>query len=595
MAEKYLFIFTIGPVKDFINQSRKTQDLFAGSRILNYLTGEAMALAIKEFKQTDKIIITPSLKTKYKPNRFVAKIEKKPDLDLKNIGDYIEESVKAKFKEIASIPFNKTFIKPEGFDEQLEDYLEIFWLFYPINGDYRTAYRLAFQELAAIKNITRYKEFEETGRKCSVNGIYNVKVYRKNKDGKAINLFQEKDNARILEFDDYKGLKIWHLAEGEGLSAVSLAKRIFNDINQKKPSEPHIFKSTAWISLSHILENSKIKKLPEFIKYKEMCEKGLYLEHSDDQLLYKENIKLFFRKSENAAKLIDEFEDAHDARTFRMNEDKIDANFARYYALIRFDGDHMGDWLNGGNVKDECDLEDFHKAFTKCVKNFTDILDALIKPEHGKIVYAGGEDFMAMINIHSLFTVMKLIRDNYREYISDALCDFKKNENDEMTISIGIAIGHYKHPLSTVLDKAKEMEKKAKENQRNSYAIGVMKHGKNKLDTVWNWKKDNVNSFKSIENINKLVSDTEISLVFLRKIYGFFEDYGFDIKNNKDLIENKIDMYVNQLDSINEADRKGLKKNLKELLGISEIQNFADLLLIIDFLNRKVTGDDSKA
>ncbi|MGE5356835.1 MAG: type III-B CRISPR-associated protein Cas10/Cmr2 [Deltaproteobacteria bacterium] len=595
MADKYLFIFTIGPVKDFINQSRKTQDLFAGSRILSFLTTEAMNLAIDLFNQSDKIIITPSTETKYKPNRFVALIEKKPKLDLHAIGRSIEESIKAKFIEIASIQFNGSFKKPVGYDEQLEDYLEIFWLFYPINGDYRTAYRLAFQELAAIKNITRYKEFEETGRKCSVNGIYNVKVYRKNKDGKAINLFQENDNARILEFDDYKELKIWHLAEGEGLSAVSLAKRIFNDINQKKLSEPHIFKSTARISLSHILENSKIKKLPEFIKYKEMCEEGLYLEHSDDQLLYKENIKLFFRKSENAAKLIDEFEDAHDAWTFRMNEDKIDADFTKYYALIRFDGDNMGDWLNGENLKDGCDLKDFHIALTQCIKNYTDSLDKLITKADGKIVYAGGEDFMAMINIHSLFKVLNLIKDNYKAHISDGLIDFKQNENDEMTISIGVAIGHYKHPLAMVLDKAKEMEKKAKDNQRNSYAIGVMKHGKNKLDTVWNWKKNNVNSFKSIENINKLVSDTEISLVFLRKIYGFFEDFGFDIKNNKDLIENKIDMYVNQLDSINEADRKGLKKNLKELLGISEIQNFADLLLVMDFLNRKVTSDDTKA
>jgi len=40
---KHLVIFQIGPVQDFINCARKTQDYLAGSLIVSYLTGIAMA------------------------------------------------------------------------------------------------------------------------------------------------------------------------------------------------------------------------------------------------------------------------------------------------------------------------------------------------------------------------------------------------------------------------------------------------------------------------------------------------------------------------------------------------------------------------
>jgi CRISPR-associated protein Cmr2 len=37
-----LLLFTIGPVQSFISQARKTQDLYAGSKLLSVLIGEAI-------------------------------------------------------------------------------------------------------------------------------------------------------------------------------------------------------------------------------------------------------------------------------------------------------------------------------------------------------------------------------------------------------------------------------------------------------------------------------------------------------------------------------------------------------------------------
>jgi len=47
---KHLFLFTISPVQSFIAQARKTQDLYAGSRILS----ELMKFAHKYITDNDK-------------------------------------------------------------------------------------------------------------------------------------------------------------------------------------------------------------------------------------------------------------------------------------------------------------------------------------------------------------------------------------------------------------------------------------------------------------------------------------------------------------------------------------------------------------
>ena len=45
--KQYLFLFNIGPVQSFISQARKTQDLYAGSRILGELIFAASEVAEK--------------------------------------------------------------------------------------------------------------------------------------------------------------------------------------------------------------------------------------------------------------------------------------------------------------------------------------------------------------------------------------------------------------------------------------------------------------------------------------------------------------------------------------------------------------------
>lgn len=591
----YLFCFNIGPVKEFILQSRKSQDLFAGSALLSYLTKVAIDETILQVNQGESIIITPRLNSKYKPNRFVAKIKNQQKLNLHIFGQNIENKVKSEFKKIGSIPFSIKFQKPEEFDEQIADFLEIHWLFIPEENDYHKAYQKLFKELNTLKNLTNFNKFEETGRKCSVDGKYNVKIYRKyidnyqkeeiihynnNKNGitKLSKLYQGIKEVNVLGAHDEKNLKIYHLQEGEGLSAITLIKRIFNLKNPNKLSLAHQFPSTANISLYNWIH--KIKHLNEYKKYKTYVIDGKYYSgHSNDQLFYQENIVNIVNKADKTK--TDEVINLFKVLMEKIKVDNIIEPITKYYALIKFDGDDMGEWLTGKFLLVPSELEEFHKVLTTCIDNFARKLDLFLKPPRGIVIYAGGEDFMAMINIHHIFKVINKIHHEYENEINQKLKIYKTHANKDMTISVGVSIAHYKQPMQTVIENAKLMEVNAKINGKNCISIGIQKHSGNTQNTIFKW-----NSLEVLLRIQNKIKKGYFSSAFLREIFLSIENYGLGIPF--EILVSKIKLHVpRSATTTGKFKINDMIDDLSKLLQINGIKEFAESLLIIDFLIRK--------
>ena len=189
---KYLFLFSVGPVQSFIAQARKTQDLYAGSRILS----ELIKTGIKAVKSKHTIIFpftNDFEKVESLPNRFVALIENEPNL--RGFGKTVENSVRQKWNEIAQKVFNEviqkniqaqqsTLIDFNGINQQIEQHLEINWLFEELTENYSESFKNIERNFGAIKNVRSFQQFDynglgESGRKCSVDGFRNVKFYRK--------------------------------------------------------------------------------------------------------------------------------------------------------------------------------------------------------------------------------------------------------------------------------------------------------------------------------------------------------------------------------------------------------------------------------
>lgn len=438
---KYLFLFTITPVQSFVAEARKAQDFFEGSHLLSELTD----FAVKEAENTSVSfdIVFPKQEIESKPNRFMAIVETS---DINKFGNELKADVEQFFCDWVDRSW-ESFEKPENYEFQKKNYLSITWVaveYDPEKDDYFAKYKTIESLLGGAKNIRDFAQLPstETGRKCSVCGVRNALIFAGKKPRDA-----QKDSV-LLEKKDHK---YYLMNDNEGLCAVCAAKRF--DKNAES------YKSTSDIALLYTLEKFK-EKDGEITDYDPQ-----YL------VMMKENVEpLSFEH------LTDELK----KHTKELSKQIKNKNIPRtaYYALVAFDGDSMGKTLGGGKLKDLNCLREFQEKLTQALGAFAvKVKKEGIADKEGRVVYAGGEDFFGFINLHYLFPVMTRLRQMFDEEVHNKLKDHLA-EGEKLSFSAGITIAHVKTPLSVVIGKTREMEKKAKNrsSEKDAFAIAVMKH-----------------------------------------------------------------------------------------------------------------------
>lgn len=201
-----------------------------------------------------------------------------------------------------------------------------------------------------------------------------------------------------------------------------------------------------------------------------------------------------------------------------------------YYALIQMDGDHMGAWLAGNETayqrkfpetwhpKVRNSLDRFssdalaaylgsyrpasparHAAISATLNDFSThvarhIVETVFK---GKLLYAGGDDVLAMVSVDDLLPAMLLLRAAYSGTGDAAglpgVGDLKGLKlgkgyvhlkgrlmlmmGSRATASIGAIVAHHQAPLSAVLRQLRLAEHAAKAHGRNAFCLRVMKRG----------------------------------------------------------------------------------------------------------------------
>lgn len=540
-AQQYLFLFTIGPVQSFIAQARKTRDLYAGSAIL----GEIIESAIDKtmtLNARNKIIV-PDPCRKAKPNRFLARIyADKPS----EFGQKIERTARSKWNTIALRSFHDAGIsntlqrngfneeqgykfddetlvslKPYGAKAQIDNILEIFWALIPVDESdvgYRRTHNDIQQWMAAIKNTRKFNQIDEPpARKCSLDGERNALYYR------PLALNTSSQNKEVREKHIQNGIVLLTkkplLDVGEGLSAVSLVKRYF--------AKGHDFPSTSRIALLNVIGGIEKSKQGEAFK-------AFFSDYGNivnEQLYFEENItEEYFRKQGYHELVGKDFLpkirgiQEEIARMVGDNKKKM----SKYYALLVFDGDSMGSTWSGDTIAYPEKLEKFQANMSSNLQKFQEILagrlgifaehasayldgkpekisdsvrddqaykdyvssrDDSLYREKGKCVYAGGDDFLGFVNLNSLFSVLKALREAYDFLVSKPLEDYL-GSGRYLTFSAGVAVAHYKTPLKEVMRRAREMERKAKQidEDKDAFAIAVIKHSGEIEEARYKWK-----------------------------------------------------------------------------------------------------------
>ncbi|MEJ5305701.1 MAG: type III-B CRISPR-associated protein Cas10/Cmr2 [Ignavibacteria bacterium] len=590
----YLFLFTISPVQSFIAQARKTRDLYNSSRILSDL----IEFAISQINP--KEIIFPFFdkqtndKEKSYPNRFIAILEGNDDQDVKNLGHKFKNQILKKFEEfsINAVKEAKIYKEklPANFYNQIKNHLLIHWVALPFSDEqYKKRYKEIESLLGAIKNVREFEQVEETGRKCSICGERNMIFCQKGNKSK----FQLKPNWKLLStqekitIEDFNNSIIevnYPFDSSEGLCAVCFTKRFYL-IEE--------FPSTAHIALKHLDSNEKTKKQIDYMK-------NIFDDYFDYQLLYEENLKkAYFKKQNIQVKLLEEAKPIQAQLKKIAKEENL--KITPYYSVVMFDGDSMGKWLSGSNLREDVNLLDFHKKLTQLLNEFAYETRNIVTEEKGKVVYAGGEDFLAFINLNYLFDVLRELRIKFDDIINNGISEFK-NENKNLTFSAGIIIAHYKWPLSEVLSWARKLEKEAKDidDDKNAFAIAVMKHSGEINKAILKWGMNGTENIDTLANITYDLSHEIFSNSFINQLSKEF--YGLTLRSEilKTELERLLIRSFKPQRKINESKEQFIKRKLEKIhntmgciISLYEklnLENLISALFIAEFISRHLNG-----
>ncbi len=487
---QYLFLFTIGPVQSFIAQARTTRDLFAGSAILSNLIDQAFE-SLKQNQATFEYIF-PGPELESKPNRFLISLSwDKDEHELKILAQKVEQAVRQAWYMIAQQQMKQHAGSewPQGGEEQIQSLLEVYWSLRELVNDdaYQEAQQAIEGELAAVKNARVFAPLEQLDRKCSVCGERTALIYS-----------GEKNKIPRLSSQARKGRQ--HiLSQNETLCAVCFAKRSWAFSEGGKSSYP----STAEVALMGTLDFINQNDAALLDEYKNLFTPR---QAFDEQLFYEENLtESYFAKndlSDSIASLPEIQKYQRQIKTFletesRDSEARKKYKLGKYYAVIAFDGDSMGDLISGQYLRPQKDLRQFHKDFSKLLGEFAKQAKQYLTKPKGKAVYAGGDDFLGFINLDCLFEVMARLRNLYHTEVSQKLEQYL---TVPMTFSAGIAVAHYKIPMSETLNWARAMEKDAKNiskepdtgdqntNQKNAWSLAVLKHSGEIHKTRFHWQ-----------------------------------------------------------------------------------------------------------
>ncbi len=202
------------------------------------------------------------------------------------------------------------------------------------------------------------------------------------------------------------------------------------------------------------------------------------------------------------------------------------SRLSRYYCYLAMDGDKMGEWVAGkrlpqfqdvihpkivGQIKSSPDERNkkiasiltenrritpsIHSMISFVQNQFAvTVARQVVEEQHrGKLVYAGGDDVLAMVPVADALSLahhLRLAFSGYTEQIEKSAGWAAKKDGWQMrfghttTASLGLVIAHHTTPMRQVIAQAQKMEKKAKAFGRNALGIALLKRSGEIVQTI---------------------------------------------------------------------------------------------------------------
>lgn len=497
-------IIIVGPVQSLIAQARRTQDLWVGSQLLQQLIRAGIETAQKEGAD----IIAPDVNVLAQggsvPNRFIFRCA-----DSATARTIIDSTHKAiieaweTYAERTRLYFTMPLrdgglgmeINEDIWQRQIDPqyWLEFYAATHSAENDAhlgKEVFKLLMQNIAAQKLVRAMPQHPngEPGYKCSVTGEHEA-LHDQESGEIALSALRAYWNT-VREKQRNSAL----LSKDERLSAFSIVKRFGHEANPDLHIER--FPSTSSIASANIrrrliehwqairsevetylttLENlyrrhqanayfMRPEVLPGYrnvlpdnwerddvlLRFLKLDGDFLYLDHLQPRPLAEhmgtvQHRDLDRRLMDNARVALKTLYDV--AAQHKISEP------SNYYAVLAMDGDRMGEVAESFETAEE--YTDFSGGLTQFARDI--IFPAVEKNAVGRVVYAGGDDLLALLPLSDVFAAAEAIRKA-----------FPGAAKHKTTMSAGIAIVHRMHSLQAAVRAAKRAEHIAKEKYRTA-------------------------------------------------------------------------------------------------------------------------------
>jgi CRISPR-associated protein Cmr2 len=532
-------------VQGFVAQARRTRDFWAGSFLLSWLSAVAMA----EVEKQGGEVIFPKVGKKYLawlttgqgelpapqqgciPNRFKGGLAKVP-------GDFkpklVEDAIKAAWKGLAEAVWQQDLSRckqptREIWNRQIGNFWEISWA---LTGNEEQS-----NLLDRRKNWRTYMPPNEPGVKCMMMDGWQELSGTPTPNAEDLAKFWDESKGIRSRSDTLKA----DLREHEYLCAIAFVKRRFvrcfkgfkvNMANgwtahgwEVKASVPSVAYMAAAPWLAKVLEKAPQAELQAFhdaakqltqssdeYSTRLKCVEDVLRGRTDRQLLW--NIKsldgnVFFDAALDNKNIYQEQDRAQRVREcLNKLRQKTDVEpVSPFYAVLMMDGDSLG--VQMSEVNKQTSISDSLNYFTQGVAE-------KVREHSGFLIYAGGDDVLALLPLEFALNCANALRLHYE-------VSFKQHGKGlaTSTLSAAIVYAHIKIPLGKVLSDAHRLLDDVAKDQcgRNSIAVRVWKPGGQHLQWAMPWTRAVPNERVVIDSLARYFQQKEQETPFSNKFF----------------------------------------------------------------------------
>lgn len=509
-ADKHYFHFTFGPVQGFVSQARRTRDFWAGSFLLSWLAGVAMA-EVRRQGGTINFPIPPSDYLQWItegkgqfdaprqggiPNRFKAFSARVPgEFD----GALVAQSIRDAWLALADHVWKCDHMDNVAAKEtraiwlrQNSNFWEISWVITKDANDTSV--------MDQRKNWrTHYPARNEPGVKCMMMDGWQELSGSARPASQVARFWEAVRHGQETDF-----------ADGEMLCSIAYVKRrfvrSFEEFSTVLPSGLHVhgwklesgMPSVSFVAAVHWLEGlvrdasdqdidnllasarSVNPRRDEWSTRMACLQEAAGRWSADNprrQLLALDG-NLFFRHVHENPRAYDypqaqTRELARVLALIKSNRPQGAAPLSPFYAIVLMDGDSLGSHMTDPAKQ---------KPISDALNHFTQGVPALVERHNGFLIYAGGDDVLALLPVEDALPCAAAVRQCYLE-------SFRASKIPT-TISAAVNFVHVKTPLGKALANSHALlDDVAKDGTgRDALAVRVWKPGGMALEWAQPWR-----------------------------------------------------------------------------------------------------------